>query len=194
MGSLLHRWQEKVPVNLVNLTHDADIKEMISNAVHDRRVSLDLDEVIFDKGIEGFNRVGIPVGVYIYTYSRTKEQAEREARWIIEHIKDYYVQLPIVYDWENWNFYNEFHQSFYTLTKNAEAFFRVVEKAGYEGMLYGSKNYLANAWFPVKQKVWVAQYYNRVTYEGRYEYWQLTSSGRVPGIGGATDIDIMYIK
>ena len=61
-------------------------------------------------------------------------------------------------------------------------------------MLYGSKNYLANAWFPVKQKVWVAQYYNRVTYEGRYEYWQLTSSGRVPGIGGATDIDIMYIK
>ncbi len=148
----------------------------------------------FKENIEGFNRVGIPVGVYIYTYARTKEQAERDARWIIDQIKEYNVELPIVYDWENWNFYNEFHQSFYTLTKNAEAFFKVVEKSGYEGMLYSSKNYLVNAWFPVRQQVWVAQYYDHVTYEGRYEYWQMTSSGRVPGINAAVDVDIMYLK
>ncbi len=193
IGMDVSRWQGDIDYDAVKA---AGIEFVIIKV--GGTTGVDSDEYYVDRkfkeNIEGFNRVGIPVGVYIYTYARTKEQAERDARWIIEQIKDYDVQLPIVYDWENWSFFNEFHQSFYTLTKNAEAFFRVVEKAGYEGMLYGSKNYLANAWFPVKQKVWVAQYYNRVTYEGRYEYWQLTSSGRVPGIGGATDIDIMYIK
>ena len=55
-----HRWaayyntgRKKVPVNLVNLTHDADIKKMIESAVHDKRVSLDLDEVVFNSGFEG---------------------------------------------------------------------------------------------------------------------------------------------
>ena len=31
-------------------------------------------------------------------------------------------------------------------------------------------------------------------FEGRYEYWQMTSSGKVPGINGNVDIDIMYIN
>ncbi len=147
----------------------------------------------FKENIEGFNRVGIPVGVYIYTFARTPDQAVRDAKWMIEQIKDYEVSLPIVYDWENWNYYNEFHHSFYTLTQNAKIFFRTVNQAGYEGMLYSSKTYLENCWFPVDEQIWLAQYYDHVTYEGRYNYWQMTSSGKVPGIDGNVDIDIMYL-
>ena len=159
---------------------------------------VDSDEYYVDRkfkdNIEGFNRVGIPVGVYIYTYAKTPEQAERDANWILEQIKGYDVSLPIVYDWENWNFYNEFHHSFYNLTRNAKVFFRTVNKAGYEGMLYSSKTYLENCWFPVEEQIWLAQYYDHVTYEGRYNYWQMTSSGKVPGINGNVDIDIMYLN
>mgnify|MGYP002855100904 CR=1 FL=1 len=148
----------------------------------------------FKENIEGFNRVGIPVGVYIYTFAKTPEQAVRDANWTVEQIKDYEVTLPIVYDWENWNYYNEFHLSFYSLTKNAKIFFRTVNQAGYEGMLYSSKTYLDNVWFPVEEQIWLAQYYDHVTYEGRYNYWQMTSSGKVPGISGNVDIDIMYLN
>ena len=102
--------------------------------------------------------------------------------------------MPIVYDWENWNYYNEFHHSFYTLTQNAKIFFRTVNQAGYEGMLYSSKTYLDNCWFPVDEQIWLAQYYDHVTYEGRYNYWQMTSSGKVPGISGNVDIDILYLN
>ena len=61
-------------------------------------------------------------------------------------------------------------------------------------MLYSSKTYLDNVWFPVDEQIWLAQYYDHVTYEGRYEYWQMTSSGKVPGISGNVDIDIMYLN
>ena len=49
-----HRWAaamrvgfEPVPISIVNLTHEADIKTMLRNSSCDRRVTLDLDEVIF---------------------------------------------------------------------------------------------------------------------------------------------------
>ena len=50
-----HRWAayyrcgiKNAPITIVNLTHDEDIIEMINGAVHDKRVSLDLDEVVFN--------------------------------------------------------------------------------------------------------------------------------------------------
>ncbi len=49
-----HRWaayyrmdRKKVPVEIVNLTHGEDIKKMIDRASNDKRVTLDLDEVVF---------------------------------------------------------------------------------------------------------------------------------------------------
>ena len=55
-----HRWaayytigRRRAPVKLVNLTHDADIKEMLNGAVHDKIVSFDLDEVVFTTGYDG---------------------------------------------------------------------------------------------------------------------------------------------
>ncbi|MDO4866385.1 MAG: ParB N-terminal domain-containing protein [Clostridia bacterium] len=52
-----HRWAaakrmglRRVPVRIVNLTHSSDIKKMLKNAKHDKRVALDLDEVVFASG------------------------------------------------------------------------------------------------------------------------------------------------
>ncbi len=49
-----HRWAaairmnvQKLPVRIVNLTQAADIQEMLKNAKHCKRVTLDLDEVVF---------------------------------------------------------------------------------------------------------------------------------------------------
>ncbi|MBR5973584.1 MAG: ParB-like nuclease domain-containing protein [Clostridiales bacterium] len=49
-----HRWAagmragfKKMPISIVNLTQETDIKKMIQNSKHDKRVTLDLDEVIF---------------------------------------------------------------------------------------------------------------------------------------------------
>lgn len=53
-----HRWaasmrlrRPKIAVRIVNLTHEDDIKKMLENSNHDKRITLDLDEIVF--GQEG---------------------------------------------------------------------------------------------------------------------------------------------
>jgi GH25 family lysozyme M1 (1,4-beta-N-acetylmuramidase) len=146
----------------------------------------------FERNIKGFNEVGIPVGIYFYSYANSKDKAKKEAKWIIEQIKPYKIDLPVVFDWENWSFYNEFNLSFYNLTEMAKAYLKEIEKAGYEGMLYSSKNYLENVWMEHKYPVWLAHYTSKTNYQGEYKVWQLCSNGRVNGIYGDVDINVMY--
>ena len=49
-----HRWaaalrigQPKIPVKVVNLTHEEDVKRILENSTHTKRAALDLDEVLF---------------------------------------------------------------------------------------------------------------------------------------------------
>lgn len=147
----------------------------------------------FIDNIEGFNRVGIPVGIYYYSLAPSKETAIKDANWVVEQIKDYQVDLPIAYDWENWSFYNVFHNSFYTLSKNAQSFLDVIHDNGYEGLLYSSKNFLESVWFDIGYPTWLAHYTSETNYQGDYDYWQLCSNGIVDGIEGYVDIDIMYL-
>lgn len=147
----------------------------------------------FKQNIEGFNRVGIPVGVYFFSYANSKKDAEREAKWVLKQIKKYKVDLEIAFDWENWDSFQEFNLSFKKLTDVAETFSKTVSKQGYQGMLYSSKNYLENIWYPVDFPVWMAHYTTKTNYEGKYKVWQICNNGKVEGIDdNLVDINIMY--
>lgn len=147
----------------------------------------------FEQNIKGFNRVGIPVGVYFYSYANSKEDASKEAKWVLKQIKDYKVDLEIGFDWENWSSFQEFDLSFKKLTEVAEAFSKTVKAKGYTGMLYSSKSYLESVWYPVNFPVWLAHYTKKTSYTGRYKVWQICNDGRVDGIDdNLVDINIMY--
>ena len=146
----------------------------------------------FHQNIKGFNEVGIPVGIYFYSYADSIKSAKTEAKWVVEQLKGYKVDLPVVFDWENWSFFQEFGVSFYNLTEIAKSYLNVIEEAGYEGMLYSSKNYLENVWYKTKYPVWLAHYTDKTNYEGEYKVWQLCANGRVSGISGNVDINVMY--
>lgn len=147
----------------------------------------------FKQNIEGFNQVGIPVGVYFYSYANSIKDAEKEAKWVLKQIKNYQVDLEIVFDWENWSFFQEFDLSFYQLTEVSNAFTKTVKKKGYQGMLYSSKNYLETIWYPVDDAVWLAHYTEQTNYEGKYKVWQICNNGKVPGISdNLVDINILY--
>ena len=147
----------------------------------------------FEQNINGANKAGIPVGVYFYSYANSEDRAISDALWVLEQIKDYKVDLPIAFDWENWSFYNEFNLSFFGLSNMADSFVKTVRDAGYEGMLYSSKNYLEDIWFKGDYPVWLAHYTTKTNYEGDYEFWQLCNNGRVAGINGDVDINIRYL-
>lgn len=147
----------------------------------------------FIQNINNANSVGIPVGVYFYSYANSVDRAISDAKWIIENIKDYKVELPIAFDWENWGSFNTYELSFFGLTNMAKRFMNTVKDAGYDAMLYSSKTYLENIWMSVDYPVWLAHYTKNTNYAGDYSYWQICSNGKVDGINGDVDIDIRYI-
>ena len=147
----------------------------------------------FIQNIKNANSVGIPVGVYFYSYANSVDRAVSDAKWIIEQLKNYKVDLPIAFDWENWGSFNKYELSFFGLTNMAKKFMDTIKASGYDAMLYSSKTYLENIWMSVDYPVWLAHYTKNTNYTGDYSYWQLCSNGRVEGINGDVDIDIRYI-
>ena len=148
----------------------------------------------FRQNIENANKYDIPVGIYYYSYASNKEEAKQDAKWVLKQIKNYDVSLPIAFDWEDFADYNSYNLSFYNLTSMADEFIKEVNKKGYKGLLYGSKNYLEKIWLSNSHDTWLAHYASSTNYQGKYSYWQITDTGKVDGINGTVDIDIYYKK
>lgn len=152
----------------------------------------------FTKNVEGALKAGLEVGVYYFSYATTTKEAEEQASFILKNISDYDITLPIVFDWENWGSFNTTNMSIIDINKVANAFINKVETSGKVAMLYSSKNYLEKVWFGNNMKynnksnVWLAHYTDKTTYSEKYIMWQLCSNGKIDGISGNVDIDIMY--
>lgn len=146
----------------------------------------------FKYNIEQANKYNIPVGVYFYSYANSDKKAKQDARWVLKQIKDYQVELPIAFDWEEWSNFNEYNLSFFGLTNMANTFIKTVEKKGYKGLMYSSKTYLENIWLDNKNDIWLAYYTNNNDYQGKIKMWQICDTGKVDGINTPVDIDILY--
>ncbi len=147
----------------------------------------------FKENFEGFKNVGIPIGLYFYSYANSVSAAKNDALWVLEQIKGEKIDLPIAFDWENWSSFNDFHMSFNTLTNAANMFMKTLKDNGYEAMLYSSKNYLVNNWLKKDYPVWLAHYTSKTDYTGDYVCWQRTSLAKISGITDNTvDFDICY--
>ena len=148
----------------------------------------------FLKNIKGAKEASIPVGVYYYSYASSKKEAREQAKWVVQNLKGFDLDLPVVFDWECYSMFRSFSISFYDLNQIAESFLKVVKQKGYQPMLYASKNYLEKIWTPFSSNVWLAHYTKQTDYQGDYLMWQLTNQGRIDGIKGKVDIDLGYFK
>lgn len=148
----------------------------------------------FLRNIKEARAVGLKVGVYFYSKARSREEAINEANWILEALDGESLDLPIVFDWEIWNGWNSYHLSFHELNEMPKAFIKVVEDAGYMGMLYGSKFYLESFWDGTYENVWLAHYASSTSYQGDYMMWQFSNVGRIDGIYGDVDLNILILN
>ena len=146
----------------------------------------------FKENIEKAIKADLKVGVYLYTYAKSIDDAKKQAKWAVENVKDYKLDYGISYDWENWTLFNKINLSFYNFSQVSNTFLDYVKDKGYQGMLYSSKYYLENIWLPTNHDVWLAHYTSKTNYNGKYNMWQMTSSGRIDGIKGNVDINIYY--
>ena len=151
-------------------------------------------DVKYADNIKKATEQGLKVGLYVYTYAASVEDAKNQAQWAIKNIGDYDIDLGISYDWESWSNFNKLNLSYHNFTKLADTFLDSVKKYGYNGYLYSSKYYLENIWDEHDHDVWLAHYTSKTNYSGDYKIWQMSNSGRIDGIKGDVDIDILYLK
>ena len=148
----------------------------------------------YKQNIKKAKEAGLDVGVYLYTIALNKDVARSHAEWVVKALDGEKLELPIVFDWENFNKWNEYKLSFHDINSIADTFIDTVMKSGYKGMLYSSKFYLENIWENKNDyPVWLAHYTDETNYTGKYKIWQMCNDGVIDGINGDVDIDIMYL-
>ena len=122
---------------------------------------------------------------------------QEEAEFLLKRIRDYDITLPVVYDWEQVEAEDARTNNMdaRTLTDCTLAFCRVIEEAGYDAMIYFNRNQGANLMYLeelTEYPFWLAAYTDRMPYPYLVEMWQYTDRGRVPGIEGNVDINVMF--
>lgn len=134
----------------------------------------------------------IRVGVYFYSYANSEGDAKKQARWVVQTLKNYHLDLPVAFDWENWSNFSTFGIGFRTLNRIALSFIAEINRYQYQGMLYSSKNYLENIWYSDEySNIWLSLYQNDLNYNGEFFMWQMCNSGIIDGIDGYVDIDLL---
>ncbi len=145
----------------------------------------------YDQNMENATAAELDVGVYFYTTANTEEKAREQARWIVEQLDGRQLDYPVAFDWEEWGQFQQYNMNIRDLNSIFEAFCDELEKNGYSGMLYSSKNFLNNFWENKNNRtVWLAHYVDETDYEGQFAIWQASAYGRIEGIEGDVDMNI----
>ncbi len=158
-----------------------------------------------DYNIQQAHKAGILVGVYFFSTAINTTEAENEAGWVKENIKNYPISLPVVYDCEGFDNADSRMNSLTAAqrTDNALSFINTVKAYGYESMFYASKNDLQSSFeterIEKNAKIWIAYFdggiYPNVQtpdYNGEYSMWQYTNKGVVSGVSGDVDLVVSY--
>ncbi len=157
----------------------------------------------FKRNISECNRIGLPCGVYWFSYALNAVGAANEAKACLEAIAPYKVDLPVAFDLE-------YDSVKYAKKKGvmigtqlasdmARAFCRAVRAAGYDAINYANPDYL-NRYFDMAVQeefpLWLAQWPDGAPSLDKSprtcDIWQYSDKGSVPGIGGNVDLDVCY--
>ena len=138
---------------------------------------------------------GLDVGVYFYTTDNTEEGVRERADWIAEQLGGAELELPVAFDWEEFGEFQQYGMNIHDLNQYYLAFSDQMKKHGYSTMLYSSKNFLNNFWSEntkAATPVWLAHFVDETDYTGDYAIWQASCYGKIPGIYGDVDMNILY--
>ena len=150
----------------------------------------------FNRNISECERLGIPYGVYIYSYAFDNQQAADEASMVINCLSGHNPRLPVYYDLEDNSIIANGRQT--GIASRAQVFCNRISAAGYEPGIYANLNWFNNILTDSVFKSsswdhWIAQYNSQCDYTGNYSFWQYKSNGKIPGINGNVDMNYAYV-
>ncbi|MCR4923317.1 MAG: glycoside hydrolase family 25 protein, partial [Lachnospiraceae bacterium] len=146
--------------------------------------------------LNGAREAGLKTGVYFFAQAINEEEALEEADFVLMLLKDLEIDLPVVYDPESIldDIARTDNISGEQFTKNARVFCDRIKEAGYEPMIYSNMLWEAFELDLTKLsdiEIWYADYEALPQTPYHFKYWQYSNEGRVEGIRGDVDLDIM---
>ncbi len=151
----------------------------------------------FHEYIKGANDAGIPVGVYFFSQAISPEEAKEEAGFVLDQIKGYKIDFPIVYDWETIgeDTARTNHVSPDMLTDCTVAFCEEIKAAGFTPMYYTNRNIGYRKLDLSKlcdYDLWIADFNEYPSFYYKYTMWQYSYTGRVDGIENDVDLNVCF--
>ncbi|WP_195465385.1 glycoside hydrolase family 25 protein [Faecalispora jeddahensis] len=155
------------------------------------------DDKQWARNVAECNRLGIPWGTYLYSYAMSTAEAESEAAHALRLLKGLKPAYPVYIDMEDADGYKAKRGgiSKQLATDICRIYCERLTAAGYTAGVYANKDWATNRLDMAqltKWTFWLAQYNDKVTYTGKYDMWQYSSSGTMPGIADKVDLNYCY--
>ena len=190
------RWQGRIDwdkVKASGLVSGVMLKAVSTNRkLSKRKDGLYIDPT-FERNYAECKRVGLPVGVYYYTYATDKDMADAELALLKTALTGKTFELPISVDVED----NKIKKlSTQALTDLAAYALATVERWGFYALLYVGLNFAQTELYMGgaalrKYDVWLARYpsdksktkpEDKPKTDFAFGMWQYTSNGKIPGV------------
>ena len=157
-----------------------------------------LDET-FENNYNSCKALGIPVGVYVYSYTNNVDNAKIAGQEVANYVKNLNLELPVYLDMEDKELKPEGKEK---LTQTVINFNTEIEKIGKWAGVYFNldwiNNYLNKDEIKKRYTTWIAHPENadnQDKYKGQYDMFQYSWKGHIDGCNGNNknvDMNIMY--
>ena len=152
------------------------------------------DDSKFKRNVAECERLGIPYGVYLYSYANTETKVDSEITHVLRLLKGC-KPFCVYIDMED---ASTIKLGKTVLTNFAKRFCEAVKSKGFKVGVYANQNWFQN-YLDVAQlhkagySIWCAKYSdNKPNISAPYDIWQFSSKGKVDGISGNVDMNYMY--
>ena len=194
LGIDVSEWQDEINWQQVK---DAGVEfAMIRVGWRGSEQGVLVEDICAQANYAGAAAVGIKVGAYFFSQAISVEEATEEANYMLNLIKDWNVEMPVVYDWEFISAESRTgNVDPRTLTDCTKAFCDIVANAGYQPMVYFNMNHSYEKIYIrelTDYPFWLARYDTVLNYPYKIDMWQYTETGSVPGISTNVDINLYF--
>lgn len=188
LGIDISTWQDSTKISYNELVKEIDFAILRAGftAQADGRTLVTDNQ--FENHYKELSKRSVPMGVYFYSCAVTKNQARREALYVLDLIKDKTFAYPIYIDTEDSTYQGKATKQ--QLTNAIKAFCEVIQD---EGLIPGV--YASESWFNSKLDIsqltgidfWVANWSAKPKI--RHDMWQHSDKGRLTGYTGNLDLN-----
>lgn len=192
------RYQGNIDWDTVKASGKVDcvlLKTVSTNSKFSKRKDGLYIDPTFERNYAECKRVGLPVGVYYYTYATTKAMADAELAVLKTALAGKTFEMPVCVDVED-NKLVKLNKD--SLTALVDYELRTLESWSVYALLYTGLNFSLTRLNMAKLKaydVWVAAYRKSMKKPAtsyKYGIWQYTDDARIPGVRTNADMSYAY--